>query len=592
MARSIHATLALTFLSTLAGLGCGPGGAAEAIRPETPTASNALGEAQTECRDVKAGGEPLVVDWKPEKRGDLEVAMSDGVAIVKYSCEGIELLKDCKIDGSYGFIGMTKREQVVRLESADEVHANLPLSGASIGGEVSRGSKVDIAMILVGKKRTTWAEPTQKDLQGTCAGATHYVRGATVGAFVIEMGSQAKARAAAEFFGASAGGSSESSKETRQQEGDPKDCASAKPDADKPPSQCGAPVRLVLAPVAAAPAEGEAPPAAPPPPAETSQCPAGLVFADGKCTSASAAASYLCAPGDAADCTAQCDKGHAGSCAELARMYAKGAGVARDAAKANEAAKKACDGDAPAGCVTLGLLAEEGGTDGAALYEKGCSGGVALGCERLGRLHIAGKGVAQDAAKALGLLRKGCDGGEDTSCAAAADLLASGSGDAVPADAAAAKELHQRACQGTVASSCAALGALLEAGGPAGAVQAEHVYRRGCFRGHAAACFHLGRLEMARSPDAAKRSFDSACMRNDILGCSAMVVLFDAKRVVVPPPALKMELMKSCNTGNVRDCSIGGLVEAASKGAMAKSMLDRACMRGDKLACAVKEKVK
>src|SRR6185503_15119639 len=52
---------------------CGTGGAAEAIRPEAPTAAKAFGEGP--CGDVTAGGEPLVVDWKPEQRGDLEIAM-------------------------------------------------------------------------------------------------------------------------------------------------------------------------------------------------------------------------------------------------------------------------------------------------------------------------------------------------------------------------------------------------------------------------------------------------------------------------------------------------------------------------------------
>src|SRR5262245_29071746 len=100
--------------------GCGAGTAAEAVRPPEQTASSALGES-AECRDVSRGAEPLVVDWKPEQRGELEVAMKDGVAIVAYDCNGIRLLPDCRLDGEYGFIGMTRKEQVVRLETMDEV---------------------------------------------------------------------------------------------------------------------------------------------------------------------------------------------------------------------------------------------------------------------------------------------------------------------------------------------------------------------------------------------------------------------------------------------------------------------------------------
>ena len=69
--------------------------------------------------------------------------------------------------------------------STDEVQANLPLSGGSIGGGLQRGSTLDIAMMLVGKKRTTKDGVTKEDLQGSCDGATHYVRGAMVGAFAM-----------------------------------------------------------------------------------------------------------------------------------------------------------------------------------------------------------------------------------------------------------------------------------------------------------------------------------------------------------------------------------------------------------------------
>src|SRR5262249_10720227 len=110
--RRAPALLGVIFVSAACASGCRPGGAAEAIRPADPTAAAALGE--TECRDVLSSAEPLVVDWKPEQRGDLEESMHDGVAVVAYSCQGLRLLKDCHIEGSYGFLGMTRREQVVR----------------------------------------------------------------------------------------------------------------------------------------------------------------------------------------------------------------------------------------------------------------------------------------------------------------------------------------------------------------------------------------------------------------------------------------------------------------------------------------------
>src|SRR6185436_8705494 len=156
----------------------------------------------------------------------------------------------------------------------------------------------------VGKTRTTWASPTSDDLKGSCDGATHFVRGATVGAFAMDTGTKAKARAVAELFGASLGGGSSSAKEVQNKEGDLSDCSKASPDAEKAPSQCGAPLRLVLAavtkaqPAAAKPAEK---PAAKPaesegPKVEAAEegCPKGLVFAEGKCTAPASAPAYQC----------------------------------------------------------------------------------------------------------------------------------------------------------------------------------------------------------------------------------------------------------------------------------------------------------
>ena len=138
-----------------------------------------------------------MVDWKPEQRGDLEIAMSEGVAVVAYDCSGMKLLKDCHLNGSYGYLGMTRKEQVVRLSDSDEVRANLPLSGVKLSAELKRGASLDVAMVMVGKRRTTWREPTKTDLQGPCDGATHFVRAATVGAFVMETGTKAKAQVVA-----------------------------------------------------------------------------------------------------------------------------------------------------------------------------------------------------------------------------------------------------------------------------------------------------------------------------------------------------------------------------------------------------------
>jgi len=553
----------------------------------------------------------LIVDWKPEQRGDLEVAMKEGVAVVAYSCDGIKLLKDCHIDGQYGFMGMTRREQVVRLEDADEVRANLPLSGASLGGAVERGSTLDIAMVMVGKTRTTWDHPTREDLKGTCDGATHFVRGAMVGAFVMDRGSQAKVRAAAEILGVGAGANSASSAQFRNQDGDPTDCKSATPDSVKAPSQCGAPIRLVLTAIAPAPSGEDAAKAAPPA-ADTPSvaaieepCPEGLVYSEGKCTAAATAPAFQCAAGKADECQAQCDKGHAGSCATLGAMLAGGGGVARDDAKALTVLKKACDGGESRGCVNLGVMLVEGRggaanpTEAAPLLDKGCQDGDALGCGLLGNLYAAGTGVAKDASKASALFQQACQGGHARSCFSAGRMLLAGEGGA--ADPARGSELLKRACDGGQGDACNAIGELHEVGKQArkDLILASMMYRRGCIVGTGDACTNMGRLQLAGAPGAggseqeAKRNFERGCMLRSELSCAVLKGVFGAQTPFIPNIARSQELRRACDGGDARACGMTGVL-ALAQGIkpMAMNDLQRACTMTDAFACAVHKRVK
>jgi uncharacterized protein len=571
-------------------LSCGPGGAAEAVRPKDPTADNVLGEQPADCRSVQNGAEPLIVDWKPEQRGDLEVAMKDGLAVVRYGCDGIKLLADCKIDGEYGFIGMTRKEQVVRLENADELRANLPFSGGAIGGELQRGSTIDIAMVMIGKRRTTWSEPSKDDLKGSCDGATHYVRGAHVGAFAVETGTRAKVRAAAEILMASASAQSDSKKETKNRDGNPSSCAKSSPNADAPPDECGAAIRIALVPIRPQalelkPAEAAAAPAV------EQACPEGLVLAEGKCTKPDTAPAYQCDPAKSGECKAQCDKGHAGSCAAHGQALARS-----DKAAARAAFQKACDGGDASGCSGLGGVTPDA-AQAAAAFEKGCSGGDAPGCRGLGVALRDGSGAGKDEARAVALFDQACDGGDDRGCAEAAKLYAAGRG--AQKDEARAAKLHKRACDGSVGESCAELAQMYEAGAPGvgkNPILAEMMYRRGCQRMSADACVGLGRTLMSAKPartSEAKLAFTQACGGRAALGCAALKVLFGEQRPVVADARAKMDLTQACARGNNRACASAGLLDAASGMApAAKLNLERACRGGDAFGCAVLEKTK
>lgn len=520
--------------SLLVACGGGAGAPAQSVRPTAQTASQAMGEkTEAACREVNREGKPLVVDWKPEQRGDLEVAMSGGVAVVAYDCKRLELLSDCKADGSYGFKGVVLKQQLIRLSDADEVKVNLPLSGpllaAKLGGELGRGTTLDLATALVGNRVSTRTQIARSELSGRCDGATHFVRGANIGAFVMQTGEEARVASAAEVFGAGASAKSQSSKLARQEDGSLDACKAITSEMEKPPANCGAIVRLHLVALSAAPEK-----AAPAPNVkfvrvheEEEGCPAGFLFANGKCVPPTATVDkHVCKQGDVPDCTKQCDAGEAWSCSRLGTSYVTATGVAEDAAKGASLYKKSCELGHTGGCSNFGLMLSKGSgvtkddVQAAKQFERACSGGDAIGCFNLGAMHFEGRGVAKDATKAASFFKQSCDGGNAAGCVNLGAAFDDGVG--VPKDPAKARALFKRACEGDKAEGCTNLG-VVSADDPKAAVKA---YTRGCELGSAKACDYLGKRfakgdGVDKDPAKAKELQKKACDLGHTPACDA-----------------------------------------------------------------------
>src|SRR5688572_24606002 len=111
---------ALSLASTLL-FACGPGTAGNAVRPEAPSGAEAMEEpTNAQCKGVAEHAEPLIVDWRSKERLDLELSMKKGVAVVSYDCSQMRVLKDCSVEGSYEYAGVSIKEDLVQLENADE----------------------------------------------------------------------------------------------------------------------------------------------------------------------------------------------------------------------------------------------------------------------------------------------------------------------------------------------------------------------------------------------------------------------------------------------------------------------------------------
>jgi len=433
---------------------CGGGTPAAQQRPKDLTYAEAVG-ATGPCLEGDQFPRVLTVDWRSDERVDVEVAMKRGIAVVAYDCQGLRLLPDCRVEGAYGFVGVTLKQEAIRLENVDEVRANLPLHGAglavSIGGELERGATLDIALALVGKRAAARSEVSRDELVGQCTGATHFVRAATVGAFVMSTGQRAKATTAVEILSIGAGASSESDKQVKSRDGNVAQCQKGTSSDEQPPDQCGALVRLDLA------ALGQ-----PVPTFEHERaaaiCPKGFVLDGEKCTRSDSATVHPCQASHVNECFDQCDRGEPRSCTLLSAMLATGQGVAKNVDRARKLAHGACEAGYSDGCVWLGTIDDEARQheNAVASYERACAAGAGRGCTLLAAMVRVGRGLAADSGRARQLLERGCASGDVEACV----VLEGGEPLGVGDDERDRRALAQakRACEQGKPRGCATLG--------------------------------------------------------------------------------------------------------------------------------------
>jgi TPR repeat protein len=440
----------------------------DTLRPEDHTAAAATG-AELTCDADPGRIKPLVVDWSPDERVDLEAAMQGSVVVVKYACPTIEILPGCGVDGSYSYAGVSRKEQVVQMKNMDEVRANIPVSSGNVGGEVQSGRAIDLATVLVGRRSTTVNHLSSELLNGQCDGATHFVRSASLGAFAMATGSVGKAAVVAEMFGVGAGAKSESDKQSLNKDGDLSSCRESSPDAGTPPPECRAPIRIELMPIAtddtSAKEAAEATKKAP----IDNPCLPGYVFADGLCTLPADDVAYVCDSEDETECKTECDKGSAESCLNYGRILA-------DGARADQAMipfKKACDEELWDACTALGEKvwydsdAEQSNYKDLVktafdLVTNSCDGGHGYGCELTGDiLNDKGAGF-YDQAAAFTAYARSCDLGSSFGCYAAATAQLQGLG--IPVDVKGGLQTLLRSCQGGNSDECHELGVIFAQG--------------------------------------------------------------------------------------------------------------------------------
>ncbi|MBI4702063.1 MAG: hypothetical protein HY744_13070, partial [Deltaproteobacteria bacterium] len=153
---------------------------------------------QTKCAVRASQSRPLIVEWPSADRAALEAQKNAGIVAVRYlGCE-MEVLRRCSAPGKYKYAPVTLKEDHIRIRNADELYASIPVYAAKFEGKLETAGELNVDMSIVGSYEADKGTVKLGELEGSCAGATHFVSAITAGAFEFTAGASAKVGAGAE----------------------------------------------------------------------------------------------------------------------------------------------------------------------------------------------------------------------------------------------------------------------------------------------------------------------------------------------------------------------------------------------------------
>lgn len=189
---------------------------------------------------------PLVVEWAAAERASLEARLKRGLVAVRVDGCAIEVQRQCDVTGEYTYLGLTRKNDRVKIRSADELYAQLPLGAARLEGKLARSGELDVEIALVGMLEAPEGRPGRDLLAGDCEAATHVITGVQVGAFHFFAGGAGEIKVGAGFNQIGAGGGSTAERETLSADGQPASCDASTTSDTRPPEGCGALIRIEL----------------------------------------------------------------------------------------------------------------------------------------------------------------------------------------------------------------------------------------------------------------------------------------------------------------------------------------------------------
>ncbi|MEM6733216.1 MAG: hypothetical protein AAF658_16780, partial [Myxococcota bacterium] len=181
----------------------------------------------------------------------LEASASSGVVAVRYTGCELKIMSRCSLEGAYQYRGLTRKRDEVRIKDAASLYTELPLGAIRLETALSREGQINVDMAVVGRLDATANRANPTETSTGCGGATHLVSGITVGAFEMYTGTALAAGAGAGVGNVGVGGEVSRSTDVLRRDGDFGQCNLASSSDAAAPEQCGALLRVELAPIEA-----------------------------------------------------------------------------------------------------------------------------------------------------------------------------------------------------------------------------------------------------------------------------------------------------------------------------------------------------
>jgi hypothetical protein len=203
-------------------LACSP--PAPPALPEAAAASATDGASVSACSAARDPLHPMIVEWPATSRARLETASARGPVVVSYVGCTLKVLSDCRAGGpdAYDLVNTTPAEDHFDIGSEQDLYASLPLAAASLQAKLAHGAHLSLTYVAAGERKL---KKPPEELDGACAGATHYVDSMVLGAFSLERRAEVAGSGRIAAFGSAAGGGR---RETTQIDGSAGDVSACK----------------------------------------------------------------------------------------------------------------------------------------------------------------------------------------------------------------------------------------------------------------------------------------------------------------------------------------------------------------------------